>query len=160
MDRYGRRKALIFSEIPLVFGWLLICFANSVGLIYAGRVLSGLGSGMIGAPARVYTSEVTQAHLRGMLTALASTGISLGILCQYTFGSFLSWRIIAGISTVVPIVATVLMYFMPETPNFLVARAKQEKAVRSLGKLRGSTYNVQGEVDQLQDFIFKNNAKR
>lgn len=48
----------------------------------AGRLLIGLGSGMVGAPARVYTCEVTQPHLRGMLGALASVGVSTGVLIQ------------------------------------------------------------------------------
>lgn len=42
----------------------------------------GFGCGMVGAPARVYTCEVSQPHLRGMLGALASVGVSTGVLIQ------------------------------------------------------------------------------
>lgn len=49
---------------------------------FAGRLLIGFGSGMVGAPARVYTCETSQPHLRGMLGALASVGVSLGVLIQ------------------------------------------------------------------------------
>lgn len=66
MDRFGRKKTLLVTEIPLILGWLLISFATTVPMIYGGRLLMGLGSGMVGAPARVYTSEVTQPHLRGI----------------------------------------------------------------------------------------------
>lgn len=52
--------------------------ATSVEWIYAGRFLAGLSSGMIGAPSRVYTAEVSQPHLRGVLAAFASVGTSLG----------------------------------------------------------------------------------
>lgn len=51
-----------------------------------GRLLVGLGSGMVGAPARVYTGEVTQPHLRGMLLALSSVGVSVGVLLEYALG--------------------------------------------------------------------------
>ena len=37
---------------------------------------------MVGAPARVYTCEVSQPHLRGMLGAMASVGVSTGVLIQ------------------------------------------------------------------------------
>lgn len=160
MDTFGRRKTLIYTEIPLIIGWLLIAFASDLYMIYVGRVLVGIGSGMVGAPARVYTSEVTQPHLRGMLTALASIGISVGVLFQYVFGSFLSWQVLAGISTCIPILASVLMFFLPESPNFLVAKSKNDKALKSLAKLRGSSYNLEKEVDQLKEFTERANAKK
>lgn len=160
MDRFGRRKTLLFTEVPLIIGWLLIAFATNVGTIYAGRVLVGIGGGMIGAPARVYTSEVTQPHLRGMLTALASIGISVGVLFQYVFGSFLSWHVLAGISTCIPILAITFMFFMPESPNFLISKSKPEKAMKSLAKLRGSNYDVEKEVNELQEFSNRTNTKK
>lgn len=157
MDRYGRRKVLLLTELPLILGWLLISFASDVYMIYIGRLLVGLGAGMVGAPARVYTSEVTQPHLRGTLTGLASVGISFGVLLQYTFGAFCTWQVLSGLSSIVPILSIILMWFMPETPNFLIAHQKDEKATKSLAKLRGSTYDVEREIKQLQHFANKNN---
>lgn len=155
MDRIGRKKTLLITEVPLILGWLLIASATSIEMIYAGRLLVGLGSGMVGAPSRVYTSEVTQPHLRGMLGALASVGISFGVLLQYTLGSFVTWQMLSALSAIIPIVAFVLMCLMPETPNFLVQNSKPEKARKSLSKLRGSTYDLEREVDHLQEFTRK-----
>lgn len=158
MDRLGRKKTLIMIEIPLIIGWLLIAFATDIKMIYAGRLLVGFGSGLVGAPCRVYTSEVTQPHLRGMLGAFAAVGISFGVLFQYTVGSFVTWQILSGVSTIIPLLALICMLFMPETPNYLVSQSKPEKAAKSLAKLRGSTCNVQREVDQLQQFALKQKA--
>lgn len=155
MDRIGRKKTLLLTEIPLILGWLLISIASDVRMIYAGRLLVGLGSGMVGAPARVYTSEVTQPHLRGMLGALASVGISFGILSQYILGTYVSWQVLSAISAIIPIAAFSLMCMMPETPNYLIAQSKSEKAVKSLSKLRGSKCNIQREVDHLKQFTQK-----
>lgn len=152
MDRIGRKKTLLITEVPLMLGWLLIASATSIHTIYAGRLLVGLGSGMVGAPARVYTSEVTQPHLRGMLSALASVGISFGVFVQYLLGAFLTWQLLSAISAVIPLLAFLLMFLMPETPNYLVGRSKPEKAVKSLAKLRGSTYDLEREVNHLQEF--------
>lgn len=161
MDRFGRKRTLLLTEVPLILGWLLIAIATDVRMIYGGRLLMGFGSGMVGAPARVYTSEVTQPHLRGMLGALAAVAISFGVLFQYTIGSFASWQILAGVSAVIPTSALILMCLMPESPNYLVAQEKPEKAAKSLARLRGSLYNVQREVDHLQNFAQKSqlNAK-
>lgn len=97
-----------------------------------------------------------------MLSALASVSISFGVLFQYTVGSFVTWQILSALSAIVPILALVLMCLMPESPNFLVARSKPEKAVKSLAQLRGSKYNIQREVDHLQHFAQKtqSNSKR
>lgn len=156
MDRVGRKKTLLITEIPLILGWLLISIATNVHMIYGGRLLMGFGSGMVGAPARVYTSEVTQPHLRGMLGALASVGISFGVLFQYSIGSFASWQVLSAVSTLIPTVALILMCLMPETPNYLILmRSKPEKAAKSLAQLRSSKYNIQREVDHLQVFAQK-----
>lgn len=160
MDTIGRKLTLILTEIPLIIGWILIACANNVYLIYIGRLLIGLGSGMVGAPARVYTSEVTQPHLRGMLSALASVSISFGVLFQYTLGSFVTWKTLSICSTFVPLLALLFMLFVPETPNYLVARSKHDDALKSLAKLRGSSYNLQNEVQTLRHFTEKNNANR
>lgn len=159
-DRIGRKKTLILTEIPLIIGWAIIAFATKVEMIYAGRLLCGLGSGIVGAPARVYTSEVTQPHLRGMLTALSSVALSFGVLLQYTLGAFLSWNMLSFVSCIVPFIALFGMCLLPETPNYLISHQKREKAVQSLTKLRGSSYNIQKEINQLQAFAEKTNTKK
>lgn len=83
MDLVGRKMTLIITEVPTILGWVLIALAPSLPSsilpwIYTGRILTGLGSGMVGAPSRIYTAECSQPHLRGMLSSLASFGVSLG----------------------------------------------------------------------------------
>lgn len=158
MDAIGRKKAILITQVPVILGWIIIASATNVPMIYAGRMLTGLGSGMIGAPSRVYTSEVTQPHLRGMLGALASVGISFGVLFQYTMGSFATWQVLSGVSALCPLMAFVLMLLMPESPNYLVGKEKPAKATKCLAKLRGSTYNVEQEVNTLKVFAEKQRA--
>lgn len=47
MDNIGRRKALMITEIPMIIGWATIALATSVPMIYVGRLLTGLGSGLV-----------------------------------------------------------------------------------------------------------------
>ncbi|XP_034938064.1 facilitated trehalose transporter Tret1-like isoform X2 [Chelonus insularis] len=160
MDQLGRKRSLIITEIPGLLGWLLITFALNVDMLYAGRFFVGLASGMVGAPARVYTSEVTQPHLRGMLTALSSVGVSTGVLLEYALGSIVSWKICAAISGLIPFTALILMFIFPETPSYLISRNKPEKARKALEHFRGSSYNLDKEMDTLINFSNKNNLKR
>lgn len=168
MDTIGRKKTLLLTEIPMIIGWFLIYLSSHfvedmstfIPMIYIGRLMTGLGSGMVGAPARVYTSEVTQPHLRGMLTALSSVCLSFGVLLQYTMGAITSWPVLSAICCSVPTIALLSMMLMPESPNYLVTHQKPDKAFESLAKLRGSTYNLQREIDQLQAFANKTNSKQ
>lgn len=95
-----------------------------------------------------------------MLTALSSVALSFGVLLQYTLGAFLTWNIVSAISCVIPIIALCGMCMLPETPNYLISHEKPEKAIKSLAKLRGSAYNLQREISQLQEFANKINAKK
>lgn len=160
MDLLGRRLSLIITEIPALLGWLLILYATDVRMIYAGRFFTGLGSGMVGAPARVYTSEVTQPHLRGMLTAISSVGVSTGVLIEYALGAMLPWNICAGISAIIPAAALILMFLFPETPSYLISVNKHEEARESLQKFRSTSYDLNEEMDTMVNFSNKNNIKR
>ncbi|KPJ18370.1 Facilitated trehalose transporter Tret1 [Papilio machaon] len=159
MDSIGRRRTLIVTEIPLILGWILIAAAQNVPMIYIGRFLIGFGSGMVGAPARVYTCEVSQPHLRGMLGALASVGVSTGVLIQYVIGSVTTWNILAGVSAVIPIISLLGMLLVPETPNFLLQQDKRERAESSLAKLRGSTCDLDEEIQRMIAFKEKNHVE-
>lgn len=158
MDLIGRKRTLIITEIPLIMGWLLVSFSSCVEMIYVGRLLVGLGSGMVGAPARVYTGEVTQPHLRGMLSALASVGVSLGVLIEYALGAVVTWTVLAGISAAIPMLALLLIMLMPETPNWLLTHGHPEEAKSALKKFRGNTCDVEKEMSDLENFSIKNNV--
>ncbi|XP_033187454.1 facilitated trehalose transporter Tret1-like isoform X1 [Bombus vosnesenskii] len=160
MDVLGRKLSLIITEIPALLGWILIAFATNIHMIYAGRFFVGLGSGMVGAPARVYTGEVTQPHLRGMLTAFASIGVSTGVLIEYLLGSVLTWNICAAVSGILPLAALLLMFLFPETPSYLMSRSRPDKAREALQQFRGSTCNINQEMETLINFSNKNNIKR
>lgn len=160
MDMFGRKRSLIISEVPALLGWLLIAFSQNVGTIYAGRFFVGLASGMVGAPARVYTSEITQPHLRGVLIALASVGVSTGVLIEYALGSIVTWNVVAGISAILPFVALVLMFIFPETPSYLISRNEPEKARQALSQIRSSSFNLEPEMNTLLNYRKNNNIKR
>ncbi|CAH2107043.1 unnamed protein product [Euphydryas editha] len=159
MDNIGRRRTLIITEVPLILGWILISVAQNVPMIYIGRLLIGFGSGMVGAPARVYTCEVSQPHLRGMLGAMASVGVSTGVLIQYVIGSVTTWNVLAGVSAIIPIISLIGMTLLPETPNYLLTQDKTAKAETSLAKLRGSTCNLQDEIQRMKSFKEKNHVE-
>ena len=57
IDKFGRKGTIIFCTIPFVLGWLLISYAQTVAMLYAGRIITGLGCGAISLTVPVSESE-------------------------------------------------------------------------------------------------------
>jgi uncharacterized protein YacL len=67
-----------------------------------------------------YVAEISQPHLRGMLSATSYMCIILGILIQFLMGTMLSWRNVAAINVIFPVTAIVALCFVPESPYWLI----------------------------------------
>lgn len=92
---------------------------------------------MLEAPVLTYVAEIAQPNIRGMLSATGSTCIILGIFSQFLMAIFLEWRAITIVSSTVPIIAIILLFFVPESPHWLILRHRNEEAKESLMWLRG-----------------------
>ncbi|KAI5644141.1 sugar transporter domain-containing protein [Phthorimaea operculella] len=150
MDTIGRKKTMLFLVIPFTLGWLLITFAQNVAMIMIGRFITGVAGGAFCVTAPAYTSEIAQDSIRGALGTYFQLMITVGILFSYVVGSYASIFVFNLLCTCIPIVFGVIFFFMPESPSFLVMKARNDEARESLIKLRGRGYDVDGELDSLK----------
>jgi hypothetical protein len=67
-----------------------------------------------------YIAEISQPHVRGMLSATGPLFVMLGILIQFLMGTMLSWRNVAAINVTLPVTAIVALCFVPESPYWLI----------------------------------------
>jgi MFS family permease len=107
---------------------------------------------MLEAPVLTYVAEIAQPKIRGMLSATGSTCIILGIFSQFLMAIFLNWRAITIVSSCIPIIAIILLCFVPESPHWLILRNRKEEAKESLMWLRGwqkSFSTVKFEFEEL-----------
>lgn len=79
LDWLGRKRTLMVINVPSVLGWLLIATVPHrqpwfLCLLYAGRFLTGIATGMTSSPVIVYISEVVDKSLRGMVVTWPSIG--------------------------------------------------------------------------------------
>lgn len=65
----GRKVLLAISGAVILLGGILQTAATgpTLALIYAGRVIAGLGVGMISNISPVFVAEVSPKHLRGVM---------------------------------------------------------------------------------------------
>ncbi|KAJ6651760.1 hypothetical protein lerEdw1_020172, partial [Lerista edwardsae] len=137
VDKVGRKLSLMSCAVPFVVGFLAIVCAQNIWMLYTGRLLTGLASGVTSLVVPVYISEVAHSRVRGMLGSCVQLMVVTGILGAYLAGMALEWRWLAVLCSVPPSVMICLMVFMPETPRFLLSRSHYSEARTALQFLRG-----------------------
>lgn len=169
LDRFGRKATLLLINAPGLLGWLLVATApdgpNFLPQLYAGRVFTGISTGMASIPATVYAAEIGDSSLRGMLVTWTSAAIALGVLIVYVLGYFLpdKWRVTAAVCALFPVAAAALATLLPESPSWLSSRGRYDEAEAALRRLRcvAADAPLPAPVQtQLDDFVSAGSQSR
>ncbi len=146
----GRKGTLLFTSIPFVFGWLLMAYAGrmeSAVVLLMGRFITGFCCGLISLSAPVYIAETANPSKRGFLGSGFQLSVTLGIVFTYLTGKYVSWAYLALISCIYPIMLLISMTLMPETPYWLIKKARISEATEANLFLHGSNGAQNIEVD-------------
>ncbi|XP_032636694.1 solute carrier family 2, facilitated glucose transporter member 8 isoform X2 [Chelonoidis abingdonii] len=150
VDKVGRKLSLMLCSIPYVSGFTIIISAQNVWMLYIGRILTGLASGITSLVVPVYISEISHSKIRGTLGSCVQLMVVTGILGAYAAGMALRWRWLAVLCSFPPCIMLVFMSFMPETPRFLLKQKKRTEAMAALQFLRGSEVDHEWECRQIE----------
>ncbi|XP_013097933.1 facilitated trehalose transporter Tret1-2 homolog isoform X2 [Stomoxys calcitrans] len=157
-DYIGRRSTLLVSVIPVFIGWSILALAQSYPMLLVGRLLCGFATGILGGPAQVYIAETAEPNLRGLLIGAPFVSYSVGILIVYALGSSMHWRAVAWCGNFLPALAAVAIFFIPESPAWLLRHNKLEKARKALTFLRGNDIFAQKELNNMTERLEKEKA--
>lgn len=72
----------------------------------------------------IISGEISTPNVRGTVGFFFSTNIGLGILFTSLLGLGLDWRWISGVCALTPFVLFAMLYFVPESPYFLVKQSQ------------------------------------
>ncbi|EFN85275.1 facilitated trehalose transporter Tret1 isoform X1 [Harpegnathos saltator] len=133
----GRKCTMMLANIPFVIAWLMFYYAGNSAMLFAALALTGLTGGLLEAPVLTYVAEVTQPHLRGMLSATSSLSVILGVFTQMLSGSLAHWRTVALVNLAYPILSFLSLCLMPESPYWLAVKGRLKESERALCWLRG-----------------------
>lgn len=154
VEYLGRRKTLIGTAVPYLLGWFLIWWNGGVHILYAGRFLTGVGSGMTIVAAPMYISETCTREMRGMMGSGVQLSITIGILFVYTLGLLYHWYTMAAIIGMLPIAAILLSLRIPETPRFLILKNRKAEATSALMWLRNASSSaIEEELRDIEDSL-------
>uniref|UniRef100_A0A8D0HVL5 Solute carrier family 2, facilitated glucose transporter member 8 n=1 Tax=Sphenodon punctatus TaxID=8508 RepID=A0A8D0HVL5_SPHPU len=150
VDKAGRKLTLMLCSLPYVLGFLIIIAAQDVWMLYAGRLLSGVASGVTSLVVPVYISEISHSKVRGTLGSCVQLMVVTGILGSYAAGMVLDWHWLAVVCSLPPCAMLAFMIFMPETPRFLLNRNQRPEAMAALQFLRGPQVDHEWERRQIE----------
>ncbi|KAL7414336.1 general substrate transporter [Mrakia frigida] len=147
MERFGRKIALQVATMVFIVGAILQTVASTdIALIYAGRVLVGLGVGTITAAAPVFIAEVSPPAIRGQLVGFYEIAYQVGAVVGFWINYGLkqhqdvtarkTWRIPMAVQLIPSGMLFVSLFFIRETPRFLLKQGRTDAALSSLTFLR------------------------
>ncbi|CDP01766.1 unnamed protein product [Coffea canephora] len=151
-DWLGRRPMLVISSVLYFLGGLVMLWAPNVYVLLLGRLLDGFGVGLAVTLVPLYISETAPTEIRGLLNTLPQFAGSAGMFLSYcmVFGMSLqdspSWRLMLGILSIPSLAYFALaVFFLPESPRWLVSKGQMQEAKKVLQRLRGRE-DVTGEM--------------
>ncbi len=157
LGRVGRRWTMVLCAVPFLVGSLLFYVAYEVGSevpIYFGRVLTGFSGGSFLLVGPMYIAEVAESQLRGALMSLSQLMLTLGVTYDnaLSINGAVEWYVISAILAAVPVVICAGMFFMPESPVYLLSKGRERQALNSLVWLRGGEgHEVLEELEALKE---------
>jgi len=139
-DRFGRRPVFLISILGTFIGFLILGFANSLWMLFASRILSGLTAGNISV-AQAYIADVTDEKNRARGMGMLGAAFGIGFILGPAIGGTLSvygFDIPAFVSAGLCFINLLTVFFwLPEslTPERRIALMAQKKANVSFGAL-------------------------
>jgi SP family galactose:H+ symporter-like MFS transporter len=153
-DLFGRRKVLLVTAAIFGIGALASAVAPSPAILIVSRVVLGLAIGLASTNVPVYLSEVAPPHARGWVVSLFQLAVTVGIVVAYlTDYSFVGieegWRWMLGLAVAPALVFGTGMFFLPETPRWLIRGGHHEVAHRVLVRIR-DLGDVNLEIEEIK----------
>jgi SP family sugar:H+ symporter-like MFS transporter len=151
-DAIGRRSVMILAAILFVVGALVQGVTDIHALFVAARFAGGMAVGAASVLSPLYISEMAPANIRGRLTTVQQVMIITGLTAAFVVNYFLAqsagsslgdvgglpaWRWMYLAQAVPAVVFLVALFFIPESPRYLVSRGRQAEASKVLTSLFG-----------------------
>jgi MFS family permease len=162
-DRFGRKKVLLVTALLFAGSALLSALTTRFGLFVLSRVIGGIAVGGAILIAPVYIAEIAPSKLRGTLVSLNQLMIVTGISASFFSNWYLvdagrnNWRWMLGVEAIPAILYFFLLFFVPESPRWLLGKGDEPGAREILERVRGG-HGGQTELDNIRESFGKQRA--
>jgi MFS transporter, SP family, galactose:H+ symporter len=155
-DRFGRRRVIIATATLFVGGAIVTALSPTFTLLISGRIIVGTAIGVASFTTPLYISEVSPVKIRGRLVSInqvaLTSGIVISYLVDYALADIQGWRWMFGLAAVPATILAVGMFWLPESPRWLVSKNLIDSARTVLERIR-RTKDVGTELDDIQSSL-------
>ena len=174
-DKLGRKLTMVISAVLFSTSALGCALSADFTQLVIYRIIGGVGIGVVSIVSPLYISEVAVAQYRGRLVSLYQLAVTVGFLGAYLVnyqllawaesGTQLSvdwlnkvfitevWRGMLGMETLPAILFFIIIFFIPESPRWLIVRGKELKAVNILEKIYNSLTEAKSQLKETKSVL-------
>lgn len=163
-DRFGRKRVLITAAILFIISSIGSAIPETFSGFIIARIIGGIGIGITSTLCPLYNAEIAPAKYRGRLVALNQLAIVTGIFLTYFVNLWISgsgdeawgiasaWRYMFGVGAVPGVLFLALLFFVPESPRWLIKQGRPAEALPILLRIHGEELAKKEVVDIKQSF--------
>ena len=174
-DNIGRKRTMIFSAILFSVSSIGCAVSADFNQLVIYRIIGGVGIGIVSIISPLYISEISVAQYRGRLVSLYQLAITVGFLGAYLVNYYLLeiskngimsgigwvdnifitevWRGMLGMETLPALLFFVIIFFIPESPRWLLLKGNEKRAGNILEKIYKSSQDVDKQLKETNSVI-------
>ena len=160
-DLVGRKRVLIIVALLYSVSAIYSATAPTYSSLILARLIGGIAFGAALVLVPVYIAEIVPAKMRGSMVSVQQLAIVLGFSVAYFSNYYLLnlsksdtafavnnnlaedvWRWMLGIEAVPALVYFALLFFIPNSPRWLLMKGKEESATKIINKINGSEKGI------------------
>jgi len=169
-DHFGRKKTMILSAILFTVSGVGCAISATFDQLVLYRIMGGVGIGIVSIISPLYISEVSVSKYRGQLVSLYQLAVTVGFLGAYLVNYWLlqyslngaadlcnatllkifhteAWRGMLGMESLPAFIFFVIIFFIPESPRWLILKKKESIAQHILLRIYGNDDDVNFELN-------------
>jgi sugar porter (SP) family MFS transporter len=174
-DKLGRKKTMILSAILFTMSAAGCAISANLDQLVIYRIIGGIGIGIVSIVCPLYISEVSPATHRGRMVSLYQLAVTVGFLGAYltnyylleqssSFGSSNAlltkifatevWRGMLGAETLPALLFFIVIFFIPESPRWLIVRSREADATLIFGKIYRDKNVVSSQINDTRAMLY------
>ncbi|KAL3471150.1 general substrate transporter [Aspergillus californicus] len=166
-DWLGRKMSILAGSVVSVIGCAIQTGAINIEMIIIGRFIAGAAVGMLTSTIPMYAAELSEPKWRATLSGLLQWMLSWGFFVAQWLGygcslnkTQFSWRFPLGFQIVPGIVLIAGIWFLDESPRWLMEKDRQDEAKAVLERIRKGAPpdTVDLEFREIRDVIAADRA--
>ena len=168
-DYLGRKKTMLISAALFSISAIGCAVCGNFDSLVVYRIIGGVGIGIVSIVSPIYISEVAPAKMRGTLVSLYQLAVTVGFLLAYVANWAIdanidptitgnvtlmekimhteAWRGMLGSETLPALLFFFIIFFIPESPKWLIVKGNTEYAGQVLGRIYSTPAEIDNEIE-------------